>query len=166
MTRIGSFSVERNLAGLPPFLVGLVAVAWIASDRGGFYATAWSWTALAGLVLATFVLILSRSQSFGRLDLLLLGGFAAFTAWTLASVAWSDSVPSTLDVATRCLAYLALVAVALLLTRPETSRHLLGGALTGATLVCLYALGTRLVPDRLGTFDSVAGDYRLSTPVT
>jgi len=40
-------------------------------------------------VFATFILILSGSISLGRLDLLLLSGFAAFTAWTLASVAWS-----------------------------------------------------------------------------
>jgi len=64
------------------------------------------------------------------------------------------SVPSTLDAATRSLAYLALVAVGLLLTVPQTSRHLLGGVMTGATLVCLYSLATRLLPDRVGTFDS------------
>lgn len=111
-------------------------------------------------------MILARSVSLGRFDLLLLGGFAGFTGWTLASVAWSDSVPSTIDTATRCLAYLALVGAALLLTRPWTSRYLLGGVLTGATLICLYALATRLLPDRVGTFDSRAGGYRLSTPIT
>ena len=117
-------------------------------------------------MLATFVLILFRSVAFGLLDLCLLGGFAALTAWTLASAAWSDSVPSTLDAATRCLAYLSLVVVGLLLTRPRTSSYLLGGVLTGATLVCLYALATRLLPGRVGSFDSVAGDYRLSSPIT
>ena len=61
------------------------------------------------------------------------------------------SVPSTLDAATRSLAYLARVAVGLLLTVPQTSRHLLGGVMTGATLVCLYSLATRLLPDRVGT---------------
>jgi O-Antigen ligase len=151
---------------VPPFLYGLVAVAWIASSRGGYYATAWSWSALAALLLCTFVLVLSRSVGLGRFDGLLLGGLAAFTAWTLASVAWSNSVPSTIDAATRSLAYFALVAAALLLTRPRTSRFLVGGVFTGATLVCLYALATRLLPDRVGTFDSVAGGYRLSTPIT
>ena len=141
-------------------------MAWIASDRGGYFATAWSWTALAGLLVCTFTLVLSRSIELGRLDVLLIAGLAAFTAWTLVSVIWSDSVPSTLDSTTRCLAYLALAAAALLLTGPRTSRHLLGGVLTGAALVCLYALATRLLPDRIGTFDSVAADYRLSTPVT
>jgi O-antigen ligase len=165
-TGIGSVSSEWNLTRLPPFLFGVVVVAWIASDKGGYYASSWSWVALTGLGLATFVLILVRTISLGRLDLLLLGSFAGFTAWTLASVAWSDSVPSTLDAATRCLAYLALVTAAVLVTRPSTSRNLLGGAFTGATLVCLYSLATRLLPDRVGTFDSVAGGYRLSTPIT
>ena len=66
MTGIESIAAGRKLAGVPPFLVGLVAVTAIASDRGGYYATAWSWTALAGLGLVTFVLILSRSPRFGR----------------------------------------------------------------------------------------------------
>jgi O-Antigen ligase len=141
-------------------------VAWIASSRGGFYATAWSWTALACFLVAAFALTLPRSVSLGRLDLLLLAAFGFYTAWTFASVIWSQSVPSTLDAGTRALAYLALVAAGLLLARANTSRHLLGGVLSGATLVCLYALGTRILPDRLGAFDSTAGDYRLSVPVT
>ena len=149
-----------------PFLYGLVAVTWIASDRGGYYATAWSWAALAGLLLCLVALTLPQRVALGRRDLLLLGGFAAYTAWTFASTIWSRSVPSTLDAGTRALAYLALVAAALVVTRARTSRHLLGGALAGATLVCLYALGTRILPDRLGAFDSNAGDYRLSVPIT
>ena len=41
---------------------------------------------------------------------------------------------------------------------------LLGGALTAIVLVSSYGLATRLFPERVGTFDSVAG-YRLFTPL-
>lgn len=163
--RAGALGAGRVGAALP-FVYGAAAVTWIASDRGGYYATSWSWTALAGFLVCAFALTLARRVRLRRLDLVLLGGYGAYAAWTFASVIWSRSVPSTLDAGTRALAYLALLAAALSLTRAASARHLLGGVLTGGVLVCLYALGTRILPDRLGAFDPSAGGYRLSVPVT
>jgi O-antigen ligase len=42
--------------------------------------------------------------------------------------------------------------------------QLLGGVLTGITVVSIYGLGTRLFPNRIGSFDPIAG-YRLEEPV-
>jgi O-antigen ligase len=58
---------------------------------------------------------------------------------------------------------LALAAV-FLLASSSTPRLLVGGVLAASTVVSAYALATRLLPDRLGQFDSVSG-YRLSSPI-
>jgi O-antigen ligase len=60
--------------------------------------------------------------------------------------------------------YVGVVAAALLVVRRRTVPQLLAGVLVGITLVCAYSLATRLFPERLGTFDPLAG-YRLTTPV-
>lgn len=154
---------------LPAFaatLYGAVVVAWVASSSGGYFQTTWSWTALATLLAATLALVLRARVAVGRLDVLLVTALFGFTCWTAASALWSPSVPSTLDETTRCLAYLGVVAAALLLTERRTAGNLLTGVFVGIVLVCLYALGTRVLPDRLGTFDSFSGGYRLSAPIT
>ena len=59
----------------------------------------------------------------------------------------------------------AVAAPAVLaLSRRGQVRALLAGLLTAVSLVSAYGLATRLFPERLGTFDSVAG-YRLSEPI-
>ena len=52
------------------------------------------------------------------------------------------------------------------LVRRRTATHLLGGVLAGIALLSLYALGTRILPDRIGSFDSESFGYRLATPIT
>src|SRR5437870_2519147 len=48
--------------------------------------------------------------------------------------------------------------------RARTAGAVVAGILAGATTIAAYSLGTRLFPDRLGTFDSVAR-CRLSSPI-
>src|SRR5262249_60284015 len=55
-------------------------------------------------------------------------------------------------------------AVVLVAAGRNPARPLLAGVLVGITIVCAYALATRLAPDRLGGYDPLAA-YRLSTPV-
>ncbi len=81
----------------------------------------------------------------------------------LASSAWgspSEAVPEV----ERTLVYLsAALALGLALRRGATAGVLIG-LWAGISVVCLYALATRLFPEQLAVFDQIAG-YRLSEPV-
>ena len=70
-------------------------------------------------------------------------------------------MPSTLDESFRYLAYAGLVAAALVVVERRTVPQLLGGVTAAIALLSLYALGTRLLPDRLGAFEPILG-YRLT----
>jgi O-antigen ligase len=85
------------------------------------------------------------------------------TTWFALSSLWGVS-SSALTQTFRVLLYAVGVAAALTLVRRASARALLGGTLTGTSAIALYALGTRLLPDRIGTFNSVAV-YRLSAPL-
>jgi hypothetical protein len=61
--------------------------------------------------------------------------------------------------------YLAAALAVLVFARRTAASQVLAGVLGGIVPVCAYALATRLFPERLGSFDSIAG-YRLSHPVT
>src|SRR5579872_7514608 len=66
----------------------------------------------------------------------------------------------------RDLAYTGVVAAGLLIVRRTATSQLLAGVLGGITVDCLYGLGTRVLPDHLGRFDSTSFGYRLSPPIT
>jgi hypothetical protein len=64
----------------------------------------------------------------------------------------------------RVLVYLAVVAAVLLLAGRRSARRLLGGLLAAISLITLFSLLTRLVPDRIGVYDRTAV-YRLAEPI-
>ncbi len=155
-----------DLSAIAAFGLGTVLVTWVAADDGGWWPETWAWTALATLG-ASLLLLLVRDRPLGRLDLALLVGLLAFGGWTALSSTWSPSVPSTLDEAFRVLAYVGGALLAALVVERRTVGHLLGGVLTAIAVIGSYALATRVLPDRIGDFDSSNfGNYRLSEPVT
>jgi tetratricopeptide (TPR) repeat protein len=150
---------------LRPAAVGIVTggtVAVVAAAHGGYYPDEWGWAALGFLWIALLAL---AAQPKPALDLRFagtIGALAGFGVWIAVTATWSSNAAQAIVDAERCLGYVAaLIAVAVVAPR---AAQLLGGAVAGAGLVCLYALATRLVPDRLGTFDPIAS-YRLSEPV-
>ena len=158
-------SAALDYAAVAAFLLGAVLVGWVAADDGGWWPETWAWTAFATLAASTFVALL-LDRSLGRLDLVFLGGLVGLGAWTAISALWSPSVPSTLDESYRLLAYVGTALFALLVIERRTVPHVLGGVLTAIAALGTYALATRLLPDRIGEFNSSAGGYRLSEPVT
>src|SRR5439155_25169898 len=62
------------------------------------------------------------------------------------------------------LVYPVAALAALLLVRRTTVPQLLLGVWAGIALVCVYALATRLFPDRLGTTTAIVG-RRLAAPI-
>jgi len=156
--RIGAWLEEAG-----PFAVAAAASLLLAVDDGGYLPTTWGWAALAFAWVGGVAIVL-REGRVSRLELAWIGGLTALTAWTAASMLWTSSQTQTALQVEQTLVYpLAALAVAAV-ARSLAYRALLWGAWTGSTLACLYALATRLFPERFGVTDPVAG-YRLSDPI-
>jgi hypothetical protein len=137
----------------------------LAAADGGYFPPAWGWTALVGLWIAAAFLLLGRAEVFsGRLGAIFLGGVGGLAAWTWLSLLWTESTTQTALEGFRLLAYLGVAAALVLVVRRETAPALLYGTTAAISLVSTYGLLSRLFPDRIGTFDPVAG-YRLSDPL-
>ena len=160
---VGS-AVARRRDGL---LAGLAAAALIvplAAVNGGYFPTAWGWTGLALLVSAAIALSVVAEVRLTALEVAFAGGLAALLVWTMVSNAWTIAPTDTPLEAERGLVYVAAALLMVIVLRRRMLAGLLLGLLTGTTIVCAYSLATRLFPERLGTFDPVAG-YRLSEPI-
>ena len=151
------------LHGMPP-LLGAAAVGALAAANGGYYGGTRGWAALALLWLALLAVLLRAEASVGALGIVLLGAFALFVGWSALSVVWSSSITLSVFDVQKLLVYLGLILAALLVVRGRSVPGLLAGVLGGIAAVCAYALATRLFPERLGSFDPLAG-YRLTRPV-
>ena len=132
-------------------LGAFLLVVLIANAHGGYFPTAWGWSALALAWIAGLALLLtSRATLGGRLELAFLTSLLLLIAWTALSIAWSSDVEgSVLDVQ-RGLVYLAAALAALLVVREVSVPHLLGGVLAGIVWVSLQALASRLFPPAAG----------------
>jgi O-Antigen ligase len=156
-----------NVALVDPAIVAVGAcllVTGVGAAAGGYFPTSWGWTALALLWALAIALLLRGSIAIGRLDGAFVGALAVFGGWIWLSTTWSESTPRSFYEGQRVLVYVAAGALAVLLVRVRSVAQLLGGVLTGLTLLSGYGLATRLFPNRLGSFDPIAG-YRLEEPV-
>ena len=145
-------------------LLALALLTPLAATNGGYFPTSWGWAALVPLWVSVLALSLAAEVRLSRLELAFLAALAALAGWILLSTLWTSSPTATVLEAERALVYPAGVLAALLLARRASASALLGGTWAAITIVCAYALATRLLPDRLGVFDAIAG-YRLSAPV-
>jgi O-antigen ligase len=141
-----------------------LGVASLAAADGGYFPTAWGWLALVALWLVAAILLLGTAVRPSALQLAFLGGIAGLGLWTWLSSAWSTDSVETVHEGQRMLAYTAVAAALVLAIRSTAVPSVLAGALVGIALPSTYGLATRLVPDRLGAFDPIAG-YRLSEPI-
>ena len=148
--------------------VGIGAAAGIAAlgaADGGYFPPAWGWTALVALWLVIAWLLLGRAALYGgRLALAFAGGLSALATWTWLSLLWTDNTTQTVLEGFRMLAYAGVAAALVLVVRSDAAPALLRGVLAALVLVSAYGLGTRLFPDRLGTYDPIS-EYRLSEPL-
>ena len=145
-----------------PFLVTLIAVAGIGAADGGYFPSDWGLATLGfALVAVTVVLVTdaptalagSSSRSSAVLRVSSRGGPAL-------SALWSPGAAAPVLEAERGIFYVAATAAALLLlSTREAAAALLGGVVTGAVLMSLYALGTKLFPGHVGgPYDPLRGN--------
>ena len=152
------------VADQPAGLLAFAVVFLLALDSGGYSPTTWGWTALVLLSVAALALVLRGDLGIGSLEGALPLALLAFLAWGLLSSLWSPSLTEPLLQSQRALVYVAGTLAVLLLARPRSYHTLLGGTWAAIVLVCSYSVLTRLVPDRLGFVDTLAG-YRLEQPL-
>jgi O-Antigen ligase len=139
------------------------AVIAIAAPDGSYFPSSWGWASLAFLWAAAIGLLVQKRVDLGSLDVAYLAAWLALLAWTGASALWSHTTTHTMYEAERVLVY-ASFALALTVLARRSLPFLLPALLAGIVAVSSYALATRLLPDRVGTFNSFAG-YRLSEPL-
>ncbi|MEX2155168.1 MAG: O-antigen ligase family protein, partial [Gemmatimonadaceae bacterium] len=142
-----------------PFAAGVLVVAPLAAAEGGYFPGAWGWPALAFLWVAALALLVVPRQHV-MLELAAPGALLTLAALSLAL---APGGLAALE-GQRLLVYAAGLGALALVAARHVMAPLLGGLLAGVTLVSCYSLATRLFPDRLGSFDAVAG-YRLSAPL-
>jgi tetratricopeptide (TPR) repeat protein len=152
--RLPSRAIAVAGAALVPIAVGAAS--------GGYFPSAWGWISLVALWVAALALLLDAPQ-LGRRDTVFLALLALFVAWVGLSALWSSATPALRELE-RDLAYLAVALAALVLVRRTTVVLILGGLASGIALLSVYSLGTRLFPNRIGSYDPVAV-YRLSAPI-
>src|SRR5205823_6103507 len=167
---VAEFSAGRSRVGL----LGLRKLVWpvatdlllgvIGAEDGGYYPTSWNWSALVVAWVAAVVLSVRDAVRLGRLELVTIGALFALVGWVALSGLWTDSLPSTVREVERDVLYPIAVLTAAAVFGRRSRRRLLGAVCAAITLVSWYALATRIFPDRIGTFGSVAG-YRLFRPL-
>jgi O-antigen ligase len=144
--------------------VGALVTAANAS-QGAYFSQSWGWIALAFLVPTSILLIVDGVSAPGRLRVSFAALMVALGVWIALSATWSISSAASIREVERTLVYVALaLAVALVLRRGDGAAVLAGAGL-GVTLICSYALATRLLPDRLHSYDDAANSYRLAAPL-
>jgi hypothetical protein len=157
----------RNLtlpAELPAAVLGLALVTPIASANGGYDSTSWGWISLVLAWVAGLALVLRPNVTLSRLELLAVGALSLFALLTLLSAAWSGDAGGSVLSFERTLVYATALPVVLLTVRRSGLLWLVGGVWAAATLVCSYALATRLYPNRFPEPLQLAGN-RLEAPI-
>jgi tetratricopeptide (TPR) repeat protein len=157
----------RALAIDPSFILvpaGLfIAVVATAAPHGSYFPSSWGWASLAFLWAGAIGLAVRRTVSLSRLEVAYLVAWLALLAWIAASLLWSPTVTHTMYEVERTIIYVSF-AFALAVVGRRSVQALLPALLAGIVAVAAYALATRLLPERVGTFDSFVG-YRLSEPL-
>ncbi len=163
MSRRAIVATERALPLLAPALLAFALIVVTARAGGGYAASTWGWIALGPIVVLAAVFALADRFEGGVADFAFVGLLSALLSWTAMSAIWSDSVPRTVSEVQRDLVYVAASVALLAVTSRQSAVAIPGAVLTAVTAVCVYALCTRLAPDRFGL--DLANGYRLSRPI-
>jgi hypothetical protein len=160
----GRLALPGDLSDRVLVVGAFVSTAGLAAANGGFFPTSWSLasiTLLWAAVVAQLIAPLERLQS---IEVAFAAAVAGLAAWTWLSILWSADRTQSILEAERILVLVAAVAVVFTLAGRYSVKPLIASVLGAVVVVCSYALLTRLFPERLSSYDPVAG-YRLSAPI-
>jgi len=155
-------SRQRLLVLLPAVLV-FGPVLGLAAAQGGYFPTSWGWVSVPLLWAVAIALIVRDGVGLTTAERFFLGALASLAGWIVLASLWSIAPAQTILEIERVLVYAAAIGAVLLLSG-RSAHWLLGGLLTAISLITLFSLLTRLVPDRFGVYDQTAV-YRLAEPI-
>lgn len=140
----------------------------LAFQTGGYIASDVLRAAVVALaVLALLAIAAPWPLVSGRPALAALAAFAGFAAWTALSYTWARVLGPASDDIARVVFYLVVFAAALIATREPAIRRIAPWVLlAGVSVVSIYALGGRLLPDLVPVEAIGAAGARLSQPIT
>jgi len=159
-----AFAREWASLDLLAAFAAFAGIAALGGADGGYFPTSWGWSALAFLWVAAVAVLARADVRLTMSETGFLGGLLALAIWIGASSGWSTNFTQTVLEVERTLVYVSGVLALLLLARGRSPAYVLAGVLAAIVVVSLYALTTRLFPERLGTFP-IAGN-RVSEPLT
>jgi O-antigen ligase len=144
--------------------VAAIVVAALTS-HGAYFSQSWGWVALAFLVPSSILLILDRVSAPGRFRTAFASLVGALGVWVALSMIWSISPSGSAREVERMLVYVSVALAISLVLRRGDGPAVAGGTLVGVCAITLYALGTRLLPDRFDTSEDATNAYRLAEPL-
>jgi hypothetical protein len=132
---------------------------------GGYFPSEWGLLLGFFAIVALLVVIVCDTVAVTRRDVSVVAALAALAVWSLVSIAWSSGADAPVLAAERDLVYVAALGALLLAVSRDRVQWLMGGAVGGILVVCVYALATRLFAGAVGdAADAVAGN-RLGAPI-
>ena len=154
---------QRAMVVLPA-LLAFAPVLGLAAAQGGYFPTSWGWASVPLLWAVAIALIVRDRVRLGTAERVFLAALAGLAVCIALSSAWSVAPAQSVLEFERVLVYVAVVSAVLLLSRGRSGRHVLGGLLAAISVIAIFSLLTRLVPDRIGVYDRTAV-YRLAQPI-
>ena len=146
----GNFALARDLA------VGLAVagvVFALSYENGGFGVTTRAYAGIAAwwlLGIGAAIGIGAVRTRLDRFGIWALGLLAAFTVWSVISVAWAPDAERTFDKFDQVLLYLAVLALAIVLGRTISSHVLVGGVALGVAGIAGVSFVSRVFPSSFG----------------
>jgi len=135
----------RGAVQLPPALLGLLPVAAVGFDNGGFFPRTSYVGSAAFAVLAVVALARGRGYHVGSLALAFVALLAGLVVLTLASAAWGEQGTEALPEAARASLYAGAALAFVLLADRGSVPWFLAGVFVGVVALCTYGLADRVV---------------------
>jgi predicted lipid-binding transport protein (Tim44 family) len=158
---------ERAAAAFLALLPGGLVV-YFSFEGGGYFAGSVGFIALlvTQLVIVRVLFAEHPFAGFTRRHAIVVGVFAGYAAWTLASALWSNAEDRALVEFDRALLYLLLLLLfGLLPPRSWRLPWIMRGLAGGSLVICTVALITRLLPHVWPVSPALANN-QLSYPLT
>ena len=164
---LGSARVRwRSTAGwLAPAASSATLLVVLAFHSGGYLPSEWGLAALVFLLAGVTALLLADSVAVTWPRIVLPLSLVGLGLWQLLSILWSTGAALPAQEAERTLIYVSAAAALVLCLTPGRVEPLLAGIATGATVVAVYSLGTRLAPGTLGGAYDPSSGYQLAKPI-
>ncbi len=142
-----------------------VVPALLAFRSGGYFPSEWGLQLGFFALVVVLVVIVADGISVEAREIVVVLSLLGLAAWSLVSIAWSPAADGPVQAAERTLVYVAALGALLVAVTQDRVPWLLGGALAGISVVCLYALGTRVLAGSIGDPSDAVTGTRLAAPI-